>query len=51
MGAKMQGHMTFLAIDDIHQSNHAICIKVSSMHKGYMVDFEFSYKKRALLFI
>jgi len=31
MGAKMQGHVKFLAIDDIQQSNHVICIKVSSM--------------------
>jgi len=31
MGAKMQGLVTFVAVDDIQQSNHAICIKVSSM--------------------
>jgi len=31
MGAKMQGHVTFLTIDGIHQSNHTICIKVSFM--------------------
>jgi len=27
----MQEHVTFLAIDDIQQLNHVICIKFSSM--------------------
>jgi len=31
MGAKMQGNVTFLSINDIQQSNHVVCIIVSSM--------------------
>jgi len=38
MGSKMQDNVTFLSINDIQQSNHAIVIIVSSMKLPLFID-------------